>query len=88
MASEIFTKERLAGETELPGYLFDVLRTVAQDELQLHDGIFVYGSFGGDTPMVMVTPDANYGDVRRSYFNDADGKFNFEDFFFKGFIPS
>lgn len=42
---------------------------------------------GEITPMVVVTPDANYGTIRRSYYNDADGKFNFEDFFFKEFMP-
>lgn len=38
-------------------------------------------------PMIVVTPDANFGTVRRSYYNDADGKFNFEDFFFQEFVP-
>lgn len=42
---------------------------------------------GEITPMVVVTPDANFGTDRRSYYNDADGKFNFEDFFFKEFMP-
>ena len=42
---------------------------------------------GEIAPMVVVTPDANFGNVRRSYYNDADGKFNFEDFFFKEFMP-
>lgn len=42
---------------------------------------------GDIIPMVVVTPDANYSDGRRSYYNDADGKFNFEDFFFKEFMP-
>lgn len=42
---------------------------------------------GEITPMIVVTPDANFGTIRRSYYNDADGKFNFEQFFFEEFIP-
>lgn len=42
---------------------------------------------GEITPMIVVTPDANFGTVRRSYYNDADGKFNFEQFFFEEFVP-
>ena len=38
-------------------------------------------------PMIVVTPDANFGSKRISYFNDPEGDFNFEDFFFKEFIP-
>lgn len=38
-------------------------------------------------PMIVVTPDANFGTRRVSYFNDPDNNFNFEDFFFKEFIP-
>lgn len=38
-------------------------------------------------PMIVVTPDANFGSKRVSYFNDPDGDFDFEDFFFKEFIP-
>lgn len=38
-------------------------------------------------PMIVVTPDANFGSKRVSYFNDPEGDFNFEDFFFKEFIP-
>jgi enterochelin esterase-like enzyme len=37
--------------------------------------------------MIVVTPDANFGSKRISYFNDPEGDFNFEDFFFKEFIP-
>ena len=37
--------------------------------------------------MIVVTPDANFGTRRVSYFNDPDNNFNFEDFFFKEFIP-
>lgn len=44
-------------------------------------------SIGEITPMVVVTPDANFGTKRISYFNDPEGDFNFEDFFFKEFIP-
>lgn len=41
---------------------------------------------GEITPMIVVTPDAN--SVKHvSYFNDPDGIFNYEDFFFKEFIP-
>jgi enterochelin esterase-like enzyme len=36
-------------------------------------------------PMIIVMPDANSG--RRGYFNDAEGDFNYEDFFFKELIP-
>lgn len=41
---------------------------------------------GEIAPMIVVTPDAN-NDSRTSYYNDADGQFYFEDFFFKEFIP-
>ncbi|MDD2953233.1 MAG: alpha/beta hydrolase-fold protein [Parabacteroides sp.] len=41
---------------------------------------------GEITPMIVVTPDAN-NSTRTSYYNDADGQFPFEDFFFKEFIP-
>ena len=44
-------------------------------------------SIGEITPMIIVTPDANFGTKRVSYFNDPEGDFNFEDFFFKEFIP-
>jgi enterochelin esterase-like enzyme len=42
---------------------------------------------GEIVPMIVVTPDANFGSKRISYFNDPEGDFNFEDFFFKEFIP-
>ncbi|MBN2764735.1 MAG: esterase family protein [Paludibacteraceae bacterium] len=38
-------------------------------------------------PMIVVTPDANLGTKRISYFNDPEGDFYFEDYFFKEFIP-
>jgi len=38
-------------------------------------------------PMIVVTPDANFESKRISYFNDPEGDFDFEDFFFKEFIP-
>ena len=44
-------------------------------------------SNGEITPMIVVTPDANFATKRISYFNDPEGDFNFEDFFFKEFIP-
>lgn len=44
-------------------------------------------SSGDIAPMIVVTPDANFGSKRISYFNDPEGDFNFEDFFFKEFIP-
>jgi len=44
-------------------------------------------SAGGIAPMIVVTPDANFGSKRISYFNDPEGDYNFEDFFFKEFIP-
>jgi enterochelin esterase-like enzyme len=37
------------------------------------------------TEMVIVMPDANTG--TRGYFNDVRGKWNYEDFFFKEFMP-
>ncbi|MCB0686644.1 MAG: esterase family protein, partial [Saprospiraceae bacterium] len=40
---------------------------------------------GISTPMIVVMPDANTG--RRGYFNSIDGKFQYEDFFFKEFMP-
>ncbi|MDR1130602.1 MAG: esterase family protein [Prevotellaceae bacterium] len=36
-------------------------------------------------PMIIVMPDANTG--RRGYFNDIQGDFDYEDFFFKELIP-
>lgn len=42
---------------------------------------------GEIAPMIVVTPDANFGTKRISYFNDPENSFNFEDFFFKEFIP-
>ncbi|WP_293940020.1 alpha/beta hydrolase [Sphingobacterium sp. UBA5996] len=44
-------------------------------------------SKGDIQPMVVVTPDANYGTKRISYFNDPAGDFNYEDFFFREFVP-
>jgi enterochelin esterase-like enzyme len=40
---------------------------------------------GSATAMVIVMPDANTG--YRGYFNRADGKWNYEDFFFDELIP-
>ena len=40
---------------------------------------------GSATPMVIAMPDANSG--RRGYFNDIRGGWDYEDFFFKEFIP-
>jgi len=40
---------------------------------------------GTATPMIIVMPDANTG--RRGYFNDVNGEWLYEDFFFKEFIP-
>lgn len=42
---------------------------------------------GSIVPMVVVTPDANFGTKRISYFNDPTGDFSFEDFFFQEFVP-
>lgn len=42
---------------------------------------------GEIAPMIVVTPDANFGTERISYFNDPKGTFEFEDYFFKEFIP-
>ncbi|MDR3871557.1 MAG: alpha/beta hydrolase-fold protein [Phocaeicola sp.] len=42
---------------------------------------------GEISPMIVVTPDANFGTKHVSYFNDPKNNFNFEDFFFKEFIP-
>lgn len=40
---------------------------------------------GKATPMIIVMPDANTG--KRGYFNDIQGQWLYEDFFFKEFIP-
>lgn len=40
---------------------------------------------GEATPMIIVMPDADTG--RRGYFNQIDGKWNYEDFFFDEFMP-
>lgn len=40
---------------------------------------------GSSTPMIIVMPDANTG--RRGFFNDIKGDWQYEDFFFKEFIP-
>lgn len=40
---------------------------------------------GISTEMIIVMPDANTG--VRGYFNDIRGKWNYEDFFFKEFMP-
>ena len=40
---------------------------------------------GKATPMIIVMPDANTG--KRGYFNDIDGAWNYEDFFFEELIP-
>jgi enterochelin esterase-like enzyme len=42
-------------------------------------------SDGLATDMIIVMPDANTG--TRGYFNDVRGKWNYEDFFFKEFMP-
>lgn len=42
---------------------------------------------GDIAPMIVVTPDANFETKRISYWNDPEGDFNFEDFFFEEFIP-
>jgi enterochelin esterase-like enzyme len=46
------------------------------------DKVIAEGKAG---PMIIVMPDA--GSVRRGYFNDIKGDFNYEDFFFKELIP-
>ncbi|MCC5936193.1 MAG: esterase family protein [Lunatimonas sp.] len=40
---------------------------------------------GTATPMIIVMPDANT--ERRGYFNDVNGEWRYEDFFFEEFIP-
>jgi enterochelin esterase-like enzyme len=40
---------------------------------------------GNAGPMIVVMPDANTG--RRGYFNDIQGDFDYEDFFFKELVP-
>src|SRR5690554_265884 len=40
---------------------------------------------GKATPMIIVMPDADTG--RRGYFNDIQGDWNYEDFFFEELIP-
>ena len=62
-----------------------------------HQSWFHYGNLkhfldkairdGGIIPMIVVTPDANFEKKRISYFNDPEGDFNFEDYFFKEFMP-
>ena len=42
-------------------------------------------SEGTATPMIIIMPDANTG--QRGYFNSISGEWNYEDFFFKEFIP-
>ena len=42
---------------------------------------------GEIAPMIVVTPDANFGSHHVSYFNDPGDRFDFEDFFFQEFIP-
>lgn len=42
---------------------------------------------GEIAPMIVVTPDANFESKRISYFNDPEGDFNFEDYFFQEFMP-
>lgn len=61
------------------------------------EGWFKYGELkqyldkairsGEIVPMIVVTPDANFESKRISYFNDPEGDFRFEDFFFSEFIP-
>ena len=40
---------------------------------------------GKATPMIIVMPDANTG--QRGYFNDINGQWNYEDFFFEELMP-
>jgi enterochelin esterase-like enzyme len=40
---------------------------------------------GKATPMIIVMPDANTG--QRGYYNDIQGQWRYEDFFFQEFIP-
>jgi enterochelin esterase-like enzyme len=40
---------------------------------------------GKVTPMIIVMPDASAG--KRGFFNDISGNWNYEDFFFKEFMP-
>ncbi len=40
---------------------------------------------GKATPMIIVMPDANTG--QRGYYNDIDGNWNYEDFFFDELMP-
>ena len=42
-------------------------------------------SEGKATPMIIVMPDANSG--QRGYYNDINGKWNYEDFFFEELMP-
>lgn len=62
-----------------------------------HQSWFMYGELkhyldkaiasGEIAPMIVVSPDANFGSKRISYFNDPENDFSFEDFFFKEFVP-
>ncbi len=40
---------------------------------------------GTATPMIIVMPDANTG--KRGYFNDVNGQWRYEDFFFEELMP-
>lgn len=40
---------------------------------------------GKATPMIIIMPDAQAG--QRGYYNDANGKWRYEDFFFEEFMP-
>jgi enterochelin esterase-like enzyme len=40
---------------------------------------------GKATPLIIVMPDANTG--KRGYFNDVNGEWRYEDFFFEEFVP-
>lgn len=40
---------------------------------------------GTATPMIIIMPDANTG--KRGYYNDIEGKWNYEDFFFSELMP-
>jgi len=50
--------------------------------LQITDEAIMNGSA---TPMIIVMPDANTG--KRGYFNDIDGEWRYEDFFFEELMP-
>lgn len=65
-----------SGDTHLTGWVqFGQVQQIADKTI----------AEGQAAPMIIVMPNAETG--VRGYYNTVDGKFNYEDFFFKEFIP-